>query len=77
MPDAAFSLKLTDDALADDHALDLVGALIDLEDLGVAEELLHGILTAVAIAAQDLDGIQSVLHGDVAGIALGDGGLAA
>jgi len=37
------------DLARDDHALDLRGALVDLEDLGVAVELLDGLLAGVAV----------------------------
>src|SRR6476661_7123218 len=41
---------------AGDHqALDLVGALVDLGDLGVAHHPLDRILADVAISAEDLD----------------------
>src|SRR3954453_7608033 len=39
----------------DDDALDLVRALVDLRDLGVAHHALDGILGHVAVAAEDLD----------------------
>ena len=34
--------------------LDAVGALVDLGDAGVANELLHAVLADVAVAAEDL-----------------------
>ena len=40
----------------DDHALDLGSALIDLGDLGITHHALHGILTGVAVAAEQLHG---------------------
>src|SRR5881628_875000 len=51
----------------DHHALDLVGALVDLGDLCVAHEALDGILARVAVAAEDLHGIGRDLHCGVAG----------
>src|SRR5690349_17011229 len=51
----------------DDDALDLVGALVDLRDLGVAHEALHRILARVAVAAEDLYGVGGHLHGGIAG----------
>jgi hypothetical protein len=37
------------------HALDLRRALVDLEELGVAHQLLDRVLLRVAVAAEDLD----------------------
>src|SRR2546429_9693069 len=54
-----------------DRALDLVRALVNLRDLGVAHEALDGILARVAIAAEDLHGVGRHLHGGVAREALG------
>ncbi len=36
--------------------LHLAGALVDLGDLGIAHHALHGILTGVAVAAEQLHG---------------------
>src|SRR6266478_6328583 len=44
---------LAQELLGDDHALDLVRALVDLGDLGVAHEALHRELAGVAVAAED------------------------
>src|SRR3954451_8745865 len=52
---------------ADDHALDLVGALEDLEDLRLAHVPLGGVVTGVARAAQHLDGVRGHLHRRVGG----------
>ena len=54
--------------------LDLVGALVDLRDLGVAHHPLDGVLVDVAVAAQHLDGVGGHLHGRVAGEELGERG---
>src|SRR5262249_53186774 len=44
--------------LARDHEpLDLVRALVDLSDLGVAHHPLDGVLLHVAVATEDLDGV--------------------
>src|SRR3954454_7047660 len=55
----------------DDDALDLVGAFVDLGDLGVAHHALDGVLVDVAVAAEDLDGVDGDLHGVVGGEQLG------
>src|SRR4051812_32002748 len=62
---------------ADDHPLDLVGALEDLHDLGLAHVALDREVAGVAVAAEDLDGVGGHLHGVVGGDELGYGGLAA
>src|SRR5947209_2352151 len=56
---------------SDDHALDLVGALVDLRDLGIPHEALHRVLARVAVAAEDLDRVSGNAHGGVAGVTLG------
>src|SRR5262245_23606666 len=48
--------------LGDDHALDLVRALVDLHDLGVAHVSLHRKLARVPVPAEDLHGIGGYLH---------------
>src|SRR5438105_39494 len=52
--------------LAGDHEpLDLVRALVDLRDLGVAHHPLDGVLLDVAVAAEDLHRVGRHLHRDV------------
>src|SRR5437773_262647 len=41
---------------ADQHLLDLVGAVVDLEDPGIPVELLDRVIVREAVAAVDLDG---------------------
>src|SRR5215213_6556108 len=53
-----------------DQALDLVGALVDLGDLGVAHHPLDGEVLGEAVAAEQLNGIGRDLHGHVGGVAL-------
>src|SRR5579859_7189869 len=65
------------DGARDDKPLDLRGALPDLIDLRVAEPLLDGVLLAVPVAAQHLDGVGGDLHGDVGREALGHRALGA
>src|SRR5262250_1527712 len=57
--------------LGDDHALDLIRALVDLHDLGVAHVPLDRELARVAVTAEDLYGVGGDLHGGVACPALG------
>src|ERR687892_1175546 len=58
----------------DDHLLDLVRALADREDLGVAVEAADGVLLDVAVAAVDLHGLLGAAHREPAGLELGLGG---
>src|SRR5918999_2446275 len=60
---------------SDDQPLDLRGALVDLEQLRVAHEILDRILLDVAVAAEDLDGVGRDLHGRVRREPLGERGL--
>src|SRR6185437_11284880 len=55
----------------DDETLDLRGALVQLHDLGIAEQLLHGVLLDEAVAAVDLDGVGGDLHRRIGSEALG------
>src|ERR1700739_4574612 len=55
----------------DDEPLDLVRALVDLRDLGVAHHPLHRIFLDVAVAAEDLDGLDRDLHRRVGAEQLG------
>ncbi len=57
---------------ADHHALDLVGALEDLHDLGLAHVALDREVAGVAVAAEHLHGVGGDLHGVVGGDQLGD-----
>src|SRR3990172_6653173 len=67
--------ELSNELLGDDHTLDLVGALVDLGDLGVAHVALDRKVPGVAVAAQDLHGVRGDLHGRVRGQALRDRGF--
>ena len=49
--------------IGNDHPLDLGSALIDLGDLGIAHHALHGVLTGVAVAAEQLDGAAGHIAG--------------
>src|SRR5215207_5223249 len=49
----------------DDDALDLRGSLVDLEELGVAHQLLDRVLLRVAVAAEDLHRVGGDPHGGV------------
>src|SRR5262245_47762053 len=51
--------------LGDDHALDLVRALVDLHDLGVAHVSLDRKLARVPIPTEDLHGVGGYFHGGV------------
>src|SRR3990167_6986799 len=51
----------------DDQPLDLVRAVEDLEDLGVAHHALHRVVPDHAVAAQRLHGVHGDLHGHVRG----------
>src|SRR4029453_7140915 len=58
------------DGPADDELLDLLGALEDVVDLGVAVHALDGVLAGVAVAAQDLDGPLGDPHRRATGLEL-------
>src|ERR671933_2080724 len=47
----------------DDEALDLLGALVDLRDLGVAHVALSRVLLDVAVAAKELQRVDGDSHG--------------
>ena len=55
------------------HAADLVGALVDLGDLGVAHHALHREVTGEAITPKQLNRVNGDLHRDVGGEGLGTG----
>src|SRR5690606_30259574 len=57
-----------------DDPLDLVGALVDLGDLGVAHHALDREVGGVTGAAEELDGVGGDFHGHIGGKALGGGG---
>lgn len=44
---------------ADDHALDVAGALVDLGDAGVAVEALDRVVLELAVAAVNLDRVRA------------------
>ena len=58
----------------DDQALDLARALVDLQELGVAHQLLDRVVPDVAVAAEDLDRVDGRLHGAVRAVDLGVAG---
>ena len=68
---AAYVRSALEQLAGHDDALDLVGALVDLGDLGVAHHPLEREVAGVAGAAEQLDRVGGDLHGDVGGEALG------
>ena len=70
---AADLLQRVLEAPGDHHALHLVGALVDLGDLGVAHHPLDREVLRVAGPAEQLDGVRGHLHGDVGRERLGRG----
>src|SRR5699024_7258004 len=58
-----------------DHALDLVGARVDLRNLGIAHPALQREVLDVPGTTQQLDGVGGDLHGRVGGVALGGGAV--
>src|SRR5215471_720701 len=62
---------------ADHHALDLVGALVDLRDLGVSHHALHRVLLDVAVASEHLHGLDRDRHRGVGAEDLGHRGVLA
>src|SRR5258705_4342543 len=62
-PETSTSIATREKYLPGDHqALDLRSALVDLEQLRIAHQLLDRVLLDVAVAAEDLDGIGRDLH---------------
>ncbi len=59
----------------DDEAVDLVGALEDAVDAGVAVGALGGVLLDVAVAGEDLDGLVDDAVEHLGGPDLDDGAL--
>src|SRR4051812_29448534 len=72
----SMSLRLPE-AARDHETLDLVRALIDLGDLGVAHVALDRILAHVAVAAEHLYGLDGDVHRGVGGEQLGHRGVLA
>jgi hypothetical protein len=50
---------------SNDQLLDLTGSLVDLEDLSVSHQFLHGVVAVEAVAAEDLDSIRCILISSV------------
>src|SRR5699024_2059418 len=59
----------------DDHHLDFAGALVDLGDLGIAHHPLDGVVTGVAVTAEQLHAAAGDVAGGAGGDQLGLGGL--
>src|SRR5690606_34042886 len=59
-------------AAGDHQSLDLVCALVDLVELHVAHELLHGVLVHVTVAAEHVDRLLCGIERHVGGVGLGD-----
>src|SRR3974390_2075822 len=75
MGSAQLPARLAQEAPRDDQHLDLLGALGDVEDLGVARPLLEQLGLAVADRAAELDAPERDLGDDAAGLGLGHRGL--
>src|SRR5699024_4059233 len=73
-PGAPRATDSAEDLACHDHAADLVGALVDLGDLGVAHHALHWEVTRVPGAAEELHRVGGDLHRHVRGVRLGGGG---
>src|SRR5918995_837693 len=72
-PVRSISIATRQEYLTRDHEpLNLRSALVDLEQLRVAHELLDRVLLDVAVAAEDLDGVCGDFHRRVCGEALGE-----
>src|SRR5204862_3443892 len=62
-PERSISIATRQEDLFGDHEpLDLRGPFVDLEQLGVAHQLLDRVLLDVAVAAEDLDGVGRHFH---------------
>ena len=51
----------------DDEALDLVGALVDLHELGITHIFFEGQVLHITVTAEDLYRISGHTHGDIGG----------
>jgi hypothetical protein len=72
------SQGLIEELPADEHAADLTGAGAYLVQLGIPEQPAGGVVVDVAVAAQNLDGIQRHLCSPLSGVQDdGSAGLAA
>src|SRR5439155_12098558 len=60
------SVGLAEERAGDDEALDLLRALVQLGDLGVAHHPLDGVVVGVAVAPEDLHGVGGHGHRGVA-----------
>src|SRR5438874_2272907 len=70
-PERSISIVTRQEYFFGDHeALDLRGALVDLEELRVAHQLLDRVLLRVAVAAEHLHRVRRHLHRRVGGEAL-------
>src|SRR5271165_554648 len=67
------ALVLLEQLAGDDHLLHLVGALVDLRHLRIAQEALDREVLGVAVAAEELHGVDRDRHGGVGGERLGHG----
>jgi hypothetical protein len=67
--------RLSGETPCDDEALNLVGALEDLGDLGLAHVALDAVIPRVAGTAEHLNGVGGDLHRGVGGHQLGHTGL--
>src|SRR5260221_3050338 len=63
-------ILLTEEPLGHHDALDLIRALVDLRDLGVAHESLHRKVLREARSAEQLDAVGRHLHRDIGRAAL-------
>src|SRR3546814_12901328 len=61
VPQCRREVRRSDGYLArDDHALDILGPLVDLADLLIAIISLHRIIPEIAVAAKTLDGLPEI-----------------
>src|ERR1700679_4064747 len=72
---AQFGGGLAEQQPCDDQQLDLLGALEDVEDLGVARPLLEQAALALAEAAAELDAAERDVDAGAPGLGLGHRGL--
>src|SRR5215831_4712330 len=71
------SARLVEQLPADQHAPDLAGAGADLVELGVAQVAPGGIVVDVAVAAEELHGVERDPGGVLGGVEDGAGGILA
>ncbi len=65
VPGDGEKLSAREEIFGDNEALDLSRSLVNLQEFGVAQKFLDGVLFHVTVAAKDLNGVEGRLHGGI------------